>query len=60
MAKRYKNEILMVLHQEALANFEVGAISEKRMREWDNKCLVQEPKPAQKTARAAKRALASV
>jgi DNA-binding transcriptional regulator YiaG len=58
MDKRYKSEIMMVLHQEALANFEVGAISEERMREWDNKCLVQKPKPAQKTARASKRALA--
>jgi DNA-binding transcriptional regulator YiaG len=45
MDKRYKSEILMVLHHEALANFEVGAISEGRMREWDNKCLVREPQP---------------
>ena len=39
---KYKSEILEVLHQDAIADFEVGAISESRMREFDEMCLVQE------------------
>ena len=40
---KYKSEIYEVVHQDAVANFEVGAISEARMREFDEMCLVQEP-----------------
>ncbi|MFP3089481.1 XRE family transcriptional regulator [Treponema sp. TIM-1] len=43
---RYKSEIFEVIHQEAAANFEIGAISAARMREYDEMCLVQESKPA--------------
>jgi DNA-binding transcriptional regulator YiaG len=39
----YKSEIYKVMHQDAIADFEVGAISEARMREYDKMCLVQEP-----------------
>jgi DNA-binding transcriptional regulator YiaG len=39
---KYKSEILMVCHQDAKAMFEVGAISDKKMREFDRACLVQE------------------
>ena len=39
---QYKSEICEVIHQDAMANFEVGAISEDRMREYDEMCLVQE------------------
>ena len=41
--KKYKSEIYEVVHQDAMANFEVGAISEARMKEYDEICLVQEP-----------------
>jgi len=41
--RKYKSEIYEVVHQDAMANFEVGAISEDRMREYDTMCLVQEP-----------------
>ena len=41
--KKYKSEIYEVVHQDAMANFEVGAISETRMKEYDEICLVQEP-----------------
>jgi hypothetical protein len=34
------------MHQDAIADFEVGAIPEARIREYDEMCLVQEPKPA--------------
>ena len=40
---KYKSEIYEVIHQDAVADFEVGAISEVRMREFDEMCLVQEP-----------------
>ena len=40
---KYKSEIYEVLHQDAVADFEVGAITESRMREFDEMCLIQEP-----------------
>ena len=40
---KYKSEIYEVVHQDAVANFEVGAISEIEMREFDEMCLIQEP-----------------
>jgi DNA-binding transcriptional regulator YiaG len=43
MKKKYQSELLMVCHQEAKANYEVGAITEARMREYDEDCLVPEP-----------------
>ena len=39
---KYKSEIYEVIHQDALACFEVGAISEEKMREYDEMCLVKE------------------
>ena len=43
---KYRSEICEVMHQDALADFEVGAISEAKMREYDEMCLVQEPETA--------------
>jgi putative transcriptional regulator len=40
---KYKSEIYEVIHQDAMADFEVGAISEARMQEYNEMCLVQEP-----------------
>ena len=39
---KYKSEICKVMHQDAVADFEVGAISEARLREYDEMCLVRE------------------
>ena len=39
---RYKSEIYEVVHQDAMAMFEIGAISEERMREFDKMCLASE------------------
>jgi putative transcriptional regulator len=39
---KYKSEIFEVIHQDAAANFEIGAISAAQMREFDKMCLVQE------------------
>ncbi|MCL2232064.1 MAG: hypothetical protein FWB99_03205 [Treponema sp.] len=41
---KYKSEIYEVLHRDAMADFEVGAISETQMREYDELCLIQEPR----------------
>ncbi|MDR1352937.1 MAG: XRE family transcriptional regulator [Treponema sp.] len=46
---KYKSEIFEVIHQDAAANFEIGAISAAEMREFDEMCLVQEPEPAKET-----------
>jgi len=43
---KYKSEIYEAIHQDAVASFEVGAISEARMREYDAICLVHEPEIA--------------
>jgi len=40
--RKYKSEIYEVLHEEAMADFEVGAISEARMKEYDDMCFVEE------------------
>jgi len=40
--KKYKSEIYEVIHQDALANFEVGAISKARLREYEKFCFVEE------------------
>ena len=47
--KKYKSEIYKVVHEDAKACFEVGAISEERMRYYDEKCFVEEPKKVYKT-----------
>ncbi|MCL2191113.1 MAG: XRE family transcriptional regulator [Treponema sp.] len=46
---RYKSEIYEVVHQDAMANFEVGAISEAEMREFDEMCLATESKADEET-----------
>jgi putative transcriptional regulator len=43
---RYKSEIFEVIHQDATEMFAIGAISAARMRDYDETCLIQEPKPA--------------
>jgi len=40
--RKYKSEIYEVVHQDAMANFEVGAISEVEMKEFDDMCFVEE------------------
>jgi DNA-binding transcriptional regulator YiaG len=39
---KYKSEILMVCHMDARAMYEVGAISDSEMREYDRECLVSQ------------------
>jgi len=47
--KKYKSEIYEVVHQDAIANFEVGAISEAEMKEFDDMCFVKEKPEADYT-----------
>jgi DNA-binding transcriptional regulator YiaG len=42
MGKRYYSEASMVCHQSAKDLFEIGAISEAEMKEFDNMCFVEE------------------
>jgi len=42
----YKSEIYEAVHQDATAMFEIGAISEAKMREFDEMCLVLETETA--------------
>ena len=51
---KYKSEILMVCHMDAQAMHEVGAISDKEMREYDRDCLVQEAKASSTTEKPPK------
>jgi DNA-binding transcriptional regulator YiaG len=42
MGKIYKSEALRSIHEDAVAMYEVGAVSEERMREYDRACLKPE------------------
>ena len=46
---KYKSDILEVIHENAVANFEIGAISGERMREYDEMCLTEASKRTQGT-----------
>ena len=39
---KYKSDILKVIHESAIDKYEIGAISEERMREYDEMCLSEE------------------
>ena len=50
MEKKYYSEATMAIHESVMDLFEVGAISEAEMKDFDDRCLVQEPKATYKTA----------
>jgi len=39
---KYQSDILETIHESATEKFRIGAISETRMREYDEMCLVPE------------------
>jgi len=39
---KYKSDAYEALHEETIANFRVGAISEAELREFEKICFVQE------------------
>jgi|GEM_PF-2418771 len=49
MKKKYESEMLQVIHEDMLDLHESGIISDKRMLEFDEMCLTQEP---EKTVKA--------
>jgi DNA-binding transcriptional regulator YiaG len=51
MEKKYKSKMLGVLYEDAVAMYEVGGISEDRMREYDNACLAPEVPHVSRSAR---------
>ena len=48
-SKVYKSEIFEVIHQDAVAMYKVGGITEASMHEYDEMCLLS-PKTKQKLA----------
>jgi len=54
MGKKYYSEASAAVHESARGLFHVGAIDEDRMREFDEMCLVEEPKKTDKTANPVK------
>ena len=44
---KYRSDILELIHENARTNFKIGAISEERMREYDELCLVPEANAAE-------------
>ncbi|MCL1812087.1 MAG: hypothetical protein FWG29_01045 [Treponema sp.] len=44
MEKKYQSEALQVIHEDMKGMYQLGIISEARMREYDKMCLVQELK----------------
>jgi len=51
---KYKSEIFEVIHQDAVAMFEIGAISKAEMKKFDKICLVKEPKATYTTEKPPK------
>ena len=43
MGKKYYSEALEAVHESAKDLYEIGAISEKEMKEFDEGCFVKEP-----------------
>jgi len=52
MKKKYENEMLQVIHEDAKGLHESGIISDERMKEFDKMCLIQEPGKARETVTA--------
>ena len=44
---KYRSDILEIIHENAITNFKIGAITEARMREYDEMCLSEENNAAQ-------------
>jgi DNA-binding transcriptional regulator YiaG len=46
MKNKYQSEALQVVHEDMKGMYELGIISEEKMKEYDKMCLVQEPETA--------------
>jgi DNA-binding transcriptional regulator YiaG len=45
MKYKYESETLQVIHEDMKEMHKAGIISDKRMHEFDNMCLMQKPEP---------------
>ena len=43
---KYKSDAFEAIHEDAVSMYEIGAISEEKMKEYDEMCLVKEPESA--------------
>jgi len=50
--KKYKSDAYEAIHEDAMALFEVGAISEVELKEFDEACLFQEPETVYKSEKS--------
>ena len=48
MKRKYEHEAFQVIREDMIGMHELGIISDARMREYDEMCLVQEDEPAEK------------
>jgi len=53
MKKKYQSKILQAIHEDAAGMHKLGIISDAEMREFDEDCLVQGPKPTYKSVNPA-------
>ena len=51
--KKYQSDILKVVHQDAEGLHRLGIISDNEMKEYDEGCLMQEPKTTHETVNPA-------
>ncbi|MDR1256377.1 MAG: hypothetical protein LBJ86_01360 [Spirochaetaceae bacterium] len=49
--ENYRDEMAMVIHEDATALYKAGALTEEEMREFDRECFVEEPERFPYTAR---------
>ena len=59
MGKKYESEVLKVCHQSAESLFRLGIIDAEEMKEFDEGCLIQEPKKTNKAKNFAEMEYAS-
>ena len=50
MKSKYESEMLQVIHENMKGLHKLGILSDAEMREFDNDCLVQDPKNPRKTS----------
>jgi DNA-binding transcriptional regulator YiaG len=50
MKAKYQSEALQVIHEDMKGMYQLGIISEARMKEFDEMCLVQESETAYEPA----------
>jgi putative transcriptional regulator len=55
MKEKYQSELLGAIHETAVGLHKIGVINSEEMREYDQDCLAQMPKPALKAEQPVER-----